>query len=87
MDTPRIPDLGTTVSLEIPVDSTTSYVKALDTRKRIVDSVSCIDNLSGMVFTNSSGCQAKAPTSLRNKNRPKYLSFIRLVCTINGLGI
>ena len=67
MDTLSIPDLVTVVSSEISVDSTTSYVKASDARKIIVDSVLCVDNLSGMAFTNSSGYQAKSPTSLINK--------------------
>ena len=52
MDTLSIPDLVTIVSSEIPVDSTTVYVKASDMKKLVIGSVSCVANLTGMAFVN-----------------------------------
>ena len=87
MDTLSTPDLVTAAPSEIPVDSTTAYIEAFDVRTLIMDSVSCIHNLSGMAFIKSTRGQPKAPTSLLSKDRPKDIVFIRLACTIDGSGI
>ena len=84
MDTLSISDLVTTVSSKIPVNSTTAYVEASEVKKLIIGSVSCVSNLSGMVFINSTGATAKVLTSLLNKDRPKDLAYTRLACNIDA---
>ena len=65
IDTVSILELVTAVSTEIPINSTTTYVEASDMKKLIIDGVSCVTNLHGIAFINSTGGTTKAPASLK----------------------
>ena len=71
MDTLGIPGLVTTVSSDIPVDSMTVCVEASDMNKLAMCGVSCVVNLTGMAFINSTGGTTKAPDLLLIRIGPR----------------
>ena len=84
MDTLNIPYLVTVISTEISIDSKTVYVELFNINKLVTSGVSCVSNLAGMAFLNSTDGATKAPASIQNKYIPKDLVFIRLSCTIDA---
>ena len=76
MDNASIPDLITSVSTEIPLDTITSCVGANVAKLEILSRIYDVSNLSGVSLLTSRGNHAKTPTSIDNKDRTKYLSYI-----------
>ena len=84
IDTLSIPDLVTAVSTEIPIDSMTAYVEVSNINKLVTSDVSCVSNFPGMAFLYSTGGATKSPASIKIRDSPKDLAFIRLSCTIDA---
>ena len=84
MDNLSIPDLITSVSTEIPLDITTSFVEAELVKSEILSRIYNVSNLLGLSFLTSNGSLAKTPASIDNKDRTKDLAYIRLSCTIDA---
>ena len=76
MDNLSILDLITSVSTEIPMDTTTSFVEPNVVKLEILSRIYDVSNLSGVSLLTSRGNHAKTPTSIDNKDRTKYLSYI-----------
>ena len=60
MSVQSIPDLICIVSTELPVDTTTEFVEAMDIKKKITSSVLEIANLVGTAFIYTNGNIYKA---------------------------
>ena len=84
MDNLSIPDLITSVSTEIPLDTTTLFVEDDVVKLEVLSRIKDVSSLSSVSFLTSGGGQTKTPVSIDNKDRTKDLSYIRLSCTINA---
>ena len=84
MDNLSILDLITSVSTEIPMDTTTSFVEPNVVKLEILSRIYDVSNLSGVSFLTFRGSQAKTPVSIDNKDRNKDLAYVRLSCTIDA---
>lgn len=64
-----MPDLISTVSPEVHMDTTTAFVESDAVNKDIMESIFDVANLMGLVFQHSSGKVEKNPSSTDNKGR------------------
>lgn len=84
MDNLGKPDLITIVSMEIPLDKTTSFAEVIVVKMEILSHIYDVTNLSGVLILATGGGQAKPPASIDDKDRTKDLAYIRLSCTIDA---
>ena len=87
MDNLGIPDLITSVSTEIPMDTTTSFVEANVVKLEILSPIYNVSNLTGVSFLTSRGSQAETPVSIDNKDRTKGLAYIHLSRTMDAYDV
>ena len=69
------------------METTTASVEANAVKKDIIENICNVSNLTGLVFLNSSGQVARNPSSIDNKDRTKYLAYLRLSCTLDTAGM
>ena len=60
MITQSIPELVSVIANKIPIDSTTAYVEAIETKDLVVSGILDIENLAGNVFLQSNSSVAKS---------------------------
>ena len=84
MCTQSIPELVSVVANEMPIDTTTAYVEATETKKLIVSAVLKIENLVGNAFLLSNGCTAKSPSSLALDDRTEDITYVKFVCYLDA---
>ena len=76
--------LTSVVANELPIDTTSVFVRALAVKDHLMAQVFNISTLTGSAFLKSNGNQAKVPTSLDVANCTEDLSFVRVSCTLDG---
>ena len=80
MCTQSIPELISFVVNEIPIDTTTVYIEAMETRELVVSAVLKIETLVGNAFLLSNGHTSKPPSSLALDDRAKDILYVKFVC-------
>ena len=75
------------MSDELLIETTTSFIEVETVQYKIVSAFCSVTNMSDICIAKANGSTAKTPQSTALEDRPEYLTFIRVSCTIDGSSI
>ena len=84
MDIHNASDLMAVISQEIPIDVTAALMESTRVKNKVIASMTDVENLSGIAFLLGSGQKAKNLDSWNLKHRIADLSYVKVVCCLDG---